>query len=70
MSENNGTEGMHSGETARHWVRSLAFTQRRQQAVDALLHMGAAAIPALEEARGDSNNRVREEAAAVLARLR
>jgi hypothetical protein len=32
--------------------------------------MGKAAIPALEEARGDSNNRIREEAAAVLQRLR
>ena len=70
MSENNAAEGIHSGETARIWVRSLAFTQRRQQAVDALLRMGASAIPALEEARGDSNNRVREEAAAVLERLR
>jgi hypothetical protein len=65
-----GTNGAHAGEEARLWVRSLAFTQRRQQAVDALLRMGTAAIAALEEARGDSNNRVREEAAAVLERMR
>jgi len=70
MLNDGGTNGAPVGEEARLWVRSLAFTQRRQQAVDALLRMGKAAIPALEEARGDSNNRIREEAAAVLQRLR
>jgi len=62
--------GAHEGEAARSWVRSLVFTQRRQEAVDALLRMGPAAVAALEEARADSNNRVREEAAAVLDQLR
>jgi hypothetical protein len=70
MLNEGGTNGAIVGEEARLWVRSLAFTQRRQQAVDALLRMGKAAIPALEEARSDSNNRVREEAAVVLERLR
>jgi hypothetical protein len=50
-------------------IRSLVFTASREGARHKLIEMGAAAVPALEQARQDSNNRVREEAAAVLAQI-
>jgi hypothetical protein len=48
MLNDGGTNGVPVDEETRLWVRSLAFTQCRQKAVDALLRMGKAAIPALE----------------------
>jgi HEAT repeat protein len=50
-------------------IRSLAFTASRERSRHDLIQMGAAAVPALEQARQDSNNRVREEAAVVLQQI-
>ena len=50
-------------------IRSLVFTASRDRSRHELIKMGAGAVPALEQARQDPNNRVREEAAAILAKI-
>jgi HEAT repeat protein len=70
MTKSSAADAARIGEEARFWVRSLVYTQSRQEAVNALLRLGPAALPTLKEALTDQNNRVREEVAIVLKQLR
>ena len=58
-----------AGRPATYWIESLIYSQTRQQATDALLSLGNAAIPALQEEQKSPNNRVREESALVLKQI-
>jgi hypothetical protein len=66
---NDPTDPTFQGRPASYWIGSLVYTAMHPAAREALCRLGKEAVPALLKARHDSNNRVREEAAAVLGMI-
>jgi HEAT repeat protein len=66
---NDPAEPTYQGRPASYWIGCLVYTAMRPAAQEALCQLGKEAVPALLKARLDPNNRVREEAAAVLGMI-
>jgi HEAT repeat protein len=69
MITNRGNDPTDERRSASYWIGSLIYDPMRQQAAENLCRIGKPAIPALVNALNDGNNRIREEAAAVLKEI-